>query len=149
MRTINCIFLTLFFVQSLRNQCVRPVFLHQRGFKTNCGVVEVVINNSGKPLKTLAFFEMSQFVSFKPANLLVSDLTSMVKMPAKETFHAHLELAYPDSPIPYVVGCNNNSREHISILIMTSRFWLCGTRTLERCLELLCHSRLSTRSSLT
>ena len=113
MRTISCIFMTLFFVQSLQNQCVRPVFLHQRGFKTNCGVVELVLNNSGKPLKTLAFFEMSQFVSFKPANLLVTDLTSMVKMPAKETFHAHLELAYPDSPIPYVVCCNNYSTEHI------------------------------------
>ena len=91
----------------MQNQCVRPLFLYQRGFKTNCGVVELVINNSGKPLKTLAFFEMSQLVSFKPANLLVTDLTSMVKMPAKETFHAHLELAYPDSPIPYVVCYND------------------------------------------
>ena len=114
-------------------------------------MVELVINNSGKPLKTLAFFEMSQFISFKPANLLVTDLTSMVKMPAKETFHAHLELAYPDSPIPYVVSCNNYSTFLCAypFKILTSRFWLCGTRTLERCLELRCHIRHSTKSSLT
>ena len=82
------------------------MFLHQRGFKTNCGVVELVVNDSGKPHKTLAFFEMAKFVSFKPANLLVTDLTSMVKMPTKETFHAHLDLAFPDNPIPYVVRMN-------------------------------------------
>ena len=100
-------------IQSIRNQLVRPVLLHSPNFKTDCGVVELVINNSGKPLKTYAFFELSQFISFKPVNYLVTDLTNMIQMPAKETFHAHMEMAFPDCPVPYVVLAlwNEDSRK--------------------------------------
>jgi len=90
-------------IKSLKDQLVRPVFLHTRNFKADCGVVELIINNSGQPQRTLAFFEMSQVVSFKPVNMIVTDLRSMIKMPeCRETFHGHMELVFPDSPIPYV-----------------------------------------------
>ena len=90
-------------IKSLKDQLVRPVFLHTRNFKADCGIVELVINNNGQPQKTLAFFEMSQVVSFKPINMIVTDLRSMIKMPeCKETFHGHMELVFPDSPVPYV-----------------------------------------------
>ena len=124
-------------IQSCSNQLVRPVLLHSRHFKTDCGVVELVVNNGGQPLKTFAFFEMSQYVSFKPVNYFVTDLTNIIQMPAKETFHAHMELAFPDCPVPYVVLAiwNEDSRKMFGAAVPQPALEVPARKYFESCKE--------------